>query len=90
MNDDWKVIQRDWGTVADDFNSVIGWRPVMDGRSFESKAAEKVRDAERMYDKGKKILSDDVNSKSNRKWLIVGLASTVALMAVAFGIYLSV
>lgn len=62
----------------------------MDGRSFESKAASKIRDAERMYDKGKKILSDDVNTKSNRKWLIIGLASTVALLALAFGVYLSV
>lgn len=63
------------------------------GKSPLKDLGQGVRDAESYaigaYDKGKKILSDDVNTKSNRKWLIIGLASTVALLALAFGVALN-
>lgn len=63
------------------------------GKSPLKDLGQGVRDAEGYaigaYDKGKKILSDDVNSSKGRKWLIIGLASTVALLALAFGVALN-
>lgn len=57
----------------------------MNGRSIESKIDGKLRKLEAKADAAKEKFSDDVNTKDNRKWLIIGLAAALVVAIIVLG-----